>query len=309
MPQTRLLLLALLFFLTLGTQNRSHVTWQPSSLSQTVITGTTSSVDVTFTSETDLQNVTLSVVPELAGIVSVEPSTFATIKAGETNTVRITFTVADNAPLQTLRGTIHLKQGSRTIAQPLPITLQIRAPRPPAITVDGNPNDWTGITPLLVDPEGDAPFDVFGNYHPDNDILNISVTNDDEKVYFLIEYAAPPAQGATALFLDTDLDRNTGCTVLEGSEYILLFLPSDLQPPAGTAFLGDERDCSSSSADFPGAVEFATQGRFVEASVTRESLRALTPNSTGFKIWGETVMTGQTSFFEFVFPPAEYTYK
>jgi len=306
MPQTRLLLLALLFFLTLGAQNKTHVTWHPSSLSQTVFIGTSSSVDVAFTSDGDLEDVTLSVVPELASIVSVSPSTFPVIKAGETQTVTITFSATDDAEVQTLLGTIHLKQGSRTIAQPLPVSVQIQAR---VITVDGNPDDWAGITPTLVDPEGDDPFDSFGNYRPDNDILNVSITNDDQKVYFLIEYAAPPSQGATALFLDTDLDASTGCPVLVGTEYILLFLSPDLQPPGGTFTLGDNRDCSASGTDFPGAVQFATQGRFVEASVTRESLRALTPSSTGFKIWGETVMSIPTSTIEFVFPPAEYTYK
>ena len=306
MPQTRLLLLALLFFLTLGAKNRSHVTWQPSSLSQTIFIGTSSSVDVAFTSERDLQDVTLSVVPELAGIVSVAPSTFPMIKAGETQAVKITFSVADDAQVQTLHGTIHVKQGSKTIAQPLPVSVQIQAPSAPVITVDGNPDDWAGITPTLIDPERDAPFDVFGNYLPGGDILNISITNDQEKVFFLIEYAAPPSLSATALFLDTDLDPNTGCSVLVGTEYILLFLAADLQPP-GTFTLGDNRDCSASD-DFPGAVQFATQGRFVEASVSRESLRALTPGSTGFNIWGETVMNN-LSTIEFVFPPAEYTYK
>lgn len=309
MPQTRLLLLALLFFLPLETQNKSHVTWHPSSLSQTIFIGTSSFVDVAFTSERDLQDVTLSVVPELASIVSVEPSTFQMIKAGEAQTVRITFSVADNAEVQTLLGTIHVKQGSKTIARPLPVSVQIQTASAPVITVDGNPDDWAGITPTLVDPEGDAPFDLFGNYRPDNDILAISITNDEEKAYFLIEYAAVPSMGATALFLDTDLDPNTGCTVLVGTEYIMLFLAADLQPPTGVFTLGDNRDCSASGTDFPGAIQFATQGRFVEASVTRESLRALTPSTTGFRIWGETVLNVEASTLEFVFPPAEYIYK
>jgi hypothetical protein len=161
----------------------------------------------------------------------------------------------------------------------------------------------------LTDPEGDAPFDLFTIYHADNDILNVSITNDEQKVYFLIEYAAVPANGSTALFLDTDLNPNTGCSVLVGVEYAMIFVTPDLQPPVGVFYLGDERDCSSTNGDFPGAIEYATQGRFVEASVTRESLRALTPTSTGFRIWGETVPSFQTSTFEFVFPPVQYDYK
>jgi hypothetical protein len=136
MPPTRLLLLAPLFFLPWGTQSKSHVTWNPSSLSKTIFVGTTSSVDVTFTTERDLQDVTLSVVPDLAGIVSVIPSSFGTIKAGEAQTVKIIFTVPENAQLQTLSGTIHLKQGSRTIARPLPVSVQMQAASARVITVD-----------------------------------------------------------------------------------------------------------------------------------------------------------------------------
>jgi thermitase len=128
MSSTRFLLLALFFLISSGLQNNPVVTWSPSHLTKTALIGTSSSVDITFTCDRELNNVTVRVVPELASVVSVTPSRFEKIELGTVQTVKVTFSVPKNAPIQTLRGTIYLKEGSKTIARPLPVELNIKAP-------------------------------------------------------------------------------------------------------------------------------------------------------------------------------------
>ena len=178
-----------------------------------------------------------------------------------------------------------------------------------AIRVDGDSGDWANISPLLVDPSGDGPFDIFNNYYPGLDIKNIYVTNDAFNVYFLFEFVSePPIGGGLLTFLNTDLNVNTGCPVLFGSDLIMFFDPN-VGPIAGERFdifgLGDERDCSAGD-DFPQAIRFARRGRFLEAAMSIDDVRILHPGTNSFEIWGEALAPGANSVVEFVFPPATY---
>jgi thermitase len=142
MPPTRFLLLALLFLVPFGPQSNPAITWTPPSLSKTTLIGTASSVDISFTSQRELKDVTLSVVPELADVVSVTPSSFDNIGSGTVQTVKVIFSIPKNVPVQTLRGTIQIKEGSKTIARPLPVLLRIQMatateiPESPALPTD-----------------------------------------------------------------------------------------------------------------------------------------------------------------------------
>ena len=48
------------------------------------------------------------------------------------------------------------------------------------ILLDGDPGDWTGISPLLTDAQNDGPVDANGTSYPGLDILNIFATNDSD---------------------------------------------------------------------------------------------------------------------------------
>jgi hypothetical protein len=114
------------------------------------------------------------------------------------------------------------------------------------IIVDGDPSEWASIPVLINDASGD------GGQFPD--LISIKVANDNSFVYILQEFTNPLThQGefqTTSLFLDTDLDATTGCTVLEGigMEYAIVF-----EVPSGGG-IGDVRDCISGVDDFPGSL-------------------------------------------------------
>ena len=144
---------------------------------------------------------------------------------------------------------------------------------PPGITVDGDVADWAGILPLITDPLGDVVTRFLFL-----DFLSLRVTNDATSVFFLYEFAENVTMCCAFLLLDTDLSLATGCLPgLVGTEYGIAFAPAG-------SFIGDMRDCSFGPSDFPGALNVAFAGRFIEASVPIAVLRILTPVLTGFDI-------------------------
>jgi len=127
MVPTKLLLLALLVFLTYGTPAKPPINWNPSSVSQTVLIGTTSSVEVTFTAAQPLSNVSVRVVPELAAFIAVSPSEYSAIPADVPQTITLLFSVPKGTPIETLVGAIQLRGEGGINPKPLPVILQTRA--------------------------------------------------------------------------------------------------------------------------------------------------------------------------------------
>ncbi len=167
----------------------------------------------------------------------------------------------------------------------------------PAIVVDGHPHEWAGLKPLLEDPVGDGPFNPYGQYFQGEDFVNISVSNDRENLYFLLEFAGD-YMGGIGLFLDSDLNASTGC---EGNEYIVFVSPT---APGANLALGDRRNCSYKD-DFPGAIVSKAQGRFVEAVIKMDTLRIITPGMIGIRMSATAIAPGRGKA-DIVGPEATY---
>lgn len=105
-------------------QNR--VVWNPLSITHTSLIGTTSSVQISFTSDTQLSNVRVVVAPALAPFISPSASILDTVPAGMPQSLTLFFTVPGNTPVQALAGTIQLMVGSTAIASPLPVMLDTK---------------------------------------------------------------------------------------------------------------------------------------------------------------------------------------
>jgi hypothetical protein len=141
---------------------------------------------------------------------------------------------------------------------------------PAAITVDGDPSEWTDIPALITDPAGDDAA---------ADIVSIKVANDENLVYFLLTFASPSAVPHIVLHLDTDLNPSTGCTTAGiGAEYGIVLGTTRL------SFIGDARDCPFTSSDFPDALIRAASEGFIEVSVPISTLKILTPGLIAFDI-------------------------
>ena len=138
------------------------------------------------------------------------------------------------------------------------------------IDLDGCPDDWhrAGIRPLINDPHGDMePAGL--------DFRRLYVTNDEEFLYLLVEFAGPPVD-SSFLLLNTDGNNYTGCAPGMGFEFGVTSSP--VSPPENS-YIGDARDCSWGGDDFPGALKYVVRGNFIEASIPLTVLNALGPVS------------------------------
>ncbi len=73
------------------------------------------------TTHQDMPAVNVDIVPELNSFVSVEPDGLPLVLEGSEQIFVLTFQVPADAPPGTFEGTLRIREGSRTTAQPLPI--------------------------------------------------------------------------------------------------------------------------------------------------------------------------------------------
>lgn len=103
---------------------RPRVTWSAPRIEQAVAPGATAQVTVTFTSSADLSDITLRAPGGLGKVMTVAPASFASLKAGETATVTLTFA----APAEGARcraGVLGVRAGGRAIPTVLKVKLTL----------------------------------------------------------------------------------------------------------------------------------------------------------------------------------------
>ena len=106
-----------------------HITWSPPTVSAAVTPGGSWEGSVSFSSSIDLLGAELSVAPELAPFVTIDPQSFPTVVAGTLNTVHIRVAVPDGAEIDlAYEGTIRLTVGRRTYPQPLKVNIYVAPP-------------------------------------------------------------------------------------------------------------------------------------------------------------------------------------
>jgi Carboxypeptidase regulatory-like domain len=120
--------------------NRPVVAWESNRVSQSLGDGQiVSPMVVRFRVSTPLTNVSVFVVPEIRRFVTVQPSEFPTLQPEFEYSVSLSFSVPTRAAEGLYDGTIHLRQGSRTIPQTLKVSVNVNydgnIPSPNAITL------------------------------------------------------------------------------------------------------------------------------------------------------------------------------
>lgn len=121
---TGVLALVFLLYSPLSDANPT-VRWTPSSLYASLAAGESTTSTATFIPSANATNVTVRVVPSLAPYVSVSPTSFASLAKGATYSVTVTMTAPVDMVVEAYDGTIHLRQGNRTLAQPLPVVMEV----------------------------------------------------------------------------------------------------------------------------------------------------------------------------------------
>lgn len=139
---------------------------------------------------------------------------------------------------------------------------------PIPIVIDGALSDWMGYQPFVINTDVG---------HGSN-ITRLWATNDDKNLYLLVE-RDPNMIWSSSVVLDLDRNPATGFRVGSIGIEAGVSLPGF---PGQIAFVGDARDGSYSSSEFPGAVQWSSFDRWFECSVPLYILRAIEPGTTGF---------------------------
>ena len=116
-------------------QGKGKIIWTPGRVEQFVQPGETVTVKVSFVSPVDLTNITFRISGGLSRIVSVEPASLATIKAGETQAITLTINQpTENAHSQ--GGVVQVRVGQRNRPQSLKVKITV-----PSLTEDNEADD------------------------------------------------------------------------------------------------------------------------------------------------------------------------
>jgi hypothetical protein len=102
------------------------IRWSEKKLDATVAPGGGSVRQVTFTSDQNLQDVSVETTPSLAGLVSVRPTQIASAFADQPQTVTLFISAPADATPGVRGGTIHVRSGSRTLPLPLNVSVEVK---------------------------------------------------------------------------------------------------------------------------------------------------------------------------------------
>src|SRR5437899_3178761 len=122
------------------------ISWSPASIMDSLFLGNVKSRTVMFTSETNLTNISIVVVPELSPYLSVSPDHFDSLAANTTATITIFYAATPNQSTGTFNGAVRIRQGQATIAKPLPVTVTVaKDTTPPALSIT-SPSDNSTVS-------------------------------------------------------------------------------------------------------------------------------------------------------------------
>jgi len=104
------------------------ISWSPTSVNRTAFPGSSFEVNVTFSSNINLESVDLQFVPEIAKFITVTPEHMATVGLGVTNYVHFIVNIPAGTFPGVYEGTLHVRTGRRTVPDTLKIVLQVKDP-------------------------------------------------------------------------------------------------------------------------------------------------------------------------------------
>ncbi|XOZ34584.1 carboxypeptidase-like regulatory domain-containing protein [Halomonadaceae bacterium KBTZ08] len=102
------------------------ISWEDEELTLEAPTNITFTETISFTPDQRLNNVTVEAVPALERFVTVKPTTVSDLPAGDSQEVTLSISVpANKEPSQRIAGTIHVREGNRTLATPFKLNLDV----------------------------------------------------------------------------------------------------------------------------------------------------------------------------------------
>ncbi len=110
-----------------GKGHKGHpITLDPVSVKISLALNEVVQQKISFSSKQMLHDIKPWVVPEIGSFITVEPGVFDVIEVGEVYEFTISFSVPVDAAPSCFDGTIHFRDGNRTLAKPLPVSIEVR---------------------------------------------------------------------------------------------------------------------------------------------------------------------------------------
>ena len=280
------------------------VTWSESHLNLQLSPGGGDVRQVTFTSDHNLQNVTVESVPEIAGLVSVQPNTIATVFADQAQTVSLFFSIPAGTSFGLHEGTIHVRSGNQTIPQTLKVSIDVSQ------SVD-LPSEIEPLSPAVISLSGVSEKD----FNPSSSTIGLGISGstfntDPTTVEILINGIQVPADSVvitpTVITVPVNFfnDKNElsffgfdaegrivhkAATLWAGNFTLTVSIKDENNQPASgalvTARLGDDKEVKATETSVNGSVLFhnlPNRTIVLEASASGNRIASVATNGSAF---------------------------
>jgi len=126
----RVFLVALFLFVAAGgitVAQGPRIRWSVEDISETIAAGSVRTVTLGLQTGSDLPEVSLWLSPSIRDLATVKPASLSSLPANQDQELVLTFRIPIGMKLGEEGGTLHVKQGEKTVPVPLNINLLITA--------------------------------------------------------------------------------------------------------------------------------------------------------------------------------------
>ena len=288
------------------------IKWSENHLSLQLSPGGGQVKQLTFTSDHNLQNVTIEPVPEISNLVSVQPNTIASVFADQAQTVSLFFSIPAGTSFGLHEGTIHVRLGNQTIPQTLKVSIDV------VQSVD-LPAELEPLSPAVISLSGVSEKD----FNPSSSNIGLGIsgstfTTDPTTVQIFLNGIQVPAASVqitpTLITFAADFfdDKNElsffgfdaegrivhkAATLWAGSFTLNVSIKDENNQPASgalvTARLGDDKEVKATATSVSGSVSFQNlPNRTIVLEASASGNRIASVATTGSAFFEELKLKG-----------------
>jgi len=291
------------------------ITWSETNLSLQLSPGGGQVRQVTFTSDHNLQNVSIEAVPTIAGLVSIQPATITSVFADQAQTVLLFFSVPTGTNFGLYEGTIHVRSGSQTIPQTLKVSIDVSQtvnvpteiePLSPAVVT------LNGVSETSFNPLNNTILLGISGSTFDTDPTGVKVFINGDEVPAANVQITPTVITVSAEFFD---DKNEliffgydavgkivhkAATIWAGDFSLTVSIKDENNQPANgalvTARLGDDKEVKTTATSVNGSVIFENlPNRTIILEASASGNRIASVATTGSAFFEELKLKGFNS--------------
>ena len=288
------------------------IKWSENNLSLQLSPGGGQVKQLTFTSDHNLQNVTIEPVPEISNLVSVQPNTIASVFADQAQTVSLFFSIPAGTSFGLHEGTIHVRLSNQTIPQTLKVSIDV------VQSVD-LPAELEPLSPAVISLSGVSEKD----FNPSSSNIGLGIsgstfTTDPTTVQIFLNGIQVPAASVqitpTLITFAADFfdDKNElsffgfdaegrivhkAATLWAGSFTLNVSIKDENNQPASgalvTARLGDDKEVKATATSVSGSVSFQNlPNRTIVLEASASGNRIASVATTGSAFFEELKLKG-----------------